>query len=105
MNTGAIRNNWGDNETVVSQADVQKGLHSKYMVGIKSLTYKGYSTGDIPMIWEKHGQSCNIYQKSNRDASGIAGIEKMFNDLCQDFGLDTNGNVIQGGGLGDFGDF
>ena len=51
---------------MIAQSDAWKGVHSSYYVKIQTLTYKGFETGDILMIWGYTGNS-NIYMKHNRE--------------------------------------
>ena len=69
------------------------------MVFIKHLTYKGYRSGDIPVIWGNIG-TYSIYDKYDRDDAekrlGSKGkdMDKKFFDLCTDFGLTKEGEII-----------
>ena len=87
---------------MIPRADALKGLHSRYEVRIKALTYKGYSTGDIQMVW-CYG-NCSIYDQNSREncATKSRGLDrdytasemnKQFKDLCYDFGLMDNGDL------------
>ena len=70
-----IHNSWGDASKIISMADAQKGIKERYTVYIKSLTYKGYEIGDVPIMWwdqsEKNGKGdvMTIYRKSERAAA------------------------------------
>ena len=99
-----IRNSWGHTDKIISMSDAEKGIHSRYDVCIKSLTYKGYSTGDIPVIWrtKKGGfESCiySLYDRIHAEEDGIKDIEKKFFDLCTDFGLTKEGKIIPEGAI------
>ena len=74
---GPIFNSWGNKEKIIPQADALNGLHSRYDVQIKALTYKGYSTGDISMIW---GDGyCDIYlQDSRKFAKKKYGLDRDY---------------------------
>ena len=87
---------------MISKSDALKGVHSRYSVAIKTLTYKGYDTGDIPMIWGTH--RC-IYDKDFREkyATKEMGLDRdytaeemntKFLDLCTDFGLTKEGDYV-----------
>ena len=110
---GAIRNSWGDHEKVISMKDANKGVHSRYGVTIKTLTYKGYSTGDIEMIWTDWDKEFKtqgfIYKASERGYAkkvyGIENIDKKFFDLCTDFGLTKEGEIIPKGSTIECDDF
>ena len=66
----------------------------RYTVDIMHLTYKGYTSGDIPLIRDTGAFS--IY--ANRDQAyqyfSIRDIDKKFYDLCTDFGLTKEGEII-----------
>ena len=96
-----IFNSWGTHEKIIPHADALKGLHSRYNVGIPALTYKGYSTGDIQMVW--YDGNCSIYNQVHREecAAKDAGLDrdytasemnKKFKDLCYDFHLTEDGD-------------
>ena len=81
-----------------------KGLHSRYMVAIDFLTYKGYETGDIQMKWNT---DYNIFSAEHREKKALKkeGLDrdytpeemhKKFYDLCTDFGLTKEGKIIPG---------
>ena len=85
-------------------ADAQKGIKERYTVVIKSLTYKGYEIGDVPIIWWNQnrdgpgrGGPENIYVKSSRAVAhefGFENIEEKFEALLNQFDLDINGMPI-----------
>ena len=90
---------------MIASSDALKGVHERYQVRIQTLTYKGFETNDIPMIWWD-GDS-NIYRQYSRERSATkekgldrdyTGSEmmKMFKALCADFkvSLDENDEVI-----------
>ena len=49
--TSPLLNSWGDHEKEISFFEEKSGIHTRYEVRIKKLTYKGFRTGDIPIIW------------------------------------------------------
>ena len=96
-------NSWGDNEQIISRSDADRGLHSRYAVNIKTLVYKGFETGDIPMVWANdEGRGNNIYNENGRKTAfkkwgcdhdyTASEMKKMFYDLCIDFGLTIEGD-------------
>ena len=89
---------------MIPSSDALKGLHSRYDVAIKTLTYLGFETGDVQMIWNT---GYNIYDQFHREycATKKDGLDrdytgsemlKKFKDLCADFkvSLDENDKVI-----------
>ena len=52
-------------------SDAKKGVHLRFEVSIKSLTYKGYEIGDIPIIWR--GGFSNIYDEYARKYAHVDG--------------------------------
>ena len=62
-----VRNSWGDNEKVIAWSDIEGGydrkIHQDFEVEIKSLTYKGYEIGDIPILWRKNYNNGGQYFK------------------------------------------
>ena len=103
---GPILNSWGENEKIISFSDAFNGVHSRYAVWIKTLIYKGYETGDIPMKWKNdQGAGGHIYHQSNREESATKEygldrdytpeeMKKFFFDLCTDFGLTIEGDYM-----------
>ena len=100
--TGPIYNSWGSHEQIISEADALKGVRERYAVAIKTLTYKGFEVGDIPMIWGDEDGSYSIYEQEHREEKarkefGCDGdytpeeMKKMFFDLCTDFKLTPEG--------------
>ena len=93
-----IHNSWGDHEKIIPWEDAKKGLHTRYNVAIHTLTYKGYTTGDIPIMW--YGGNYHINNRGTRDyvekhfGYKAVEMEKKFKDLNTDFGLDIDGNII-----------
>ena len=51
IDNGDIFNSWGDHEKVIPLSDALKGARERYEIAIKTLTYLGFETGDISMIW------------------------------------------------------
>ena len=97
--TAPLLNSWGNNDKEISFSEAEQAIHTRYGVTIKSLTYKGFKSGDIPVIWG--GGSFTIYVDWNRQyakktGAGIDITDKMFFDLCTEFGLDIHGNIIKG---------
>ena len=92
---------------MIASSDALKGVHERYEVRIRTLTYKGFETNDILMIWGNFG-SYNIYSqyfRENYATKEYYGMDrdytasemlKMFKDLCADFkiSLDENDEVI-----------
>ena len=100
-----IFNSWGENEKIISESDALKGVYSRYFVVIKTLIYKGYETGDIPMKWTNdQGFGGNIYRQFWRERAlkkyGLdrdytpEEMKKLFFDLCTDFGLTIEGDYM-----------
>ena len=91
---------------MIASSDALKGVHSRYAVVIRTLTYKGFETGDIAMIWGQGGTviyspiaRTEKYARKeyglDRDYTGSEMLKK-FKDLCADFkiSLDENDEVI-----------
>ena len=95
--TSPLFNSWGNNDKEISFSEAEQAIHTRYAVKIQSLTYKGFKSGDIPVIW---GSGCSsIYNDNQRKYAkkwgGAVDItDKMFFDLCTEFGLDIKGNII-----------
>ena len=79
------------------------GVHSRYRVLIKTLIYKGYETDDIPMLWSNdQAEGGHIYYQSCRENARkeygldrdytLEEMNKLFFDLCTDFGLTKEGD-------------
>ena len=103
--TSPLLNSWGNNEKTISESDALRGVHSRYGVSIKTLTYKGYETGDIPMKWSNEKYFCVIYNQNDREKCAkkeygcdrdytAEEMKKMFYDLCTDFGLTIEGDYL-----------
>ena len=90
-------------------ADAKKGIKERYTVLIKSLTYKGYEIGDVPIIWWDQNRdgpgragARNIYNKSARAVAhkfGFENIEEKFEGLLNQFNLDINAMPIPEGNV------
>ena len=90
---------------MIASSDALKGVHSRYAVNIRTLTYKGFETGDIAMLWNE-GRAAIYIQRHRKDfARKRYGLDrdytssemlKKFKDLCADFkiSLDENDEVI-----------
>ena len=96
--TAPLCNSWGNNDKEISFSEAEQAIHTRYEVRIRSLTYKGFKSGDIPVIWNG---IFFIYDKDERKnakyyGAGVDITDKMFFDLCTEFGLDIHGNIIKG---------